>query len=56
MAHDERFERERWRERGDRETRPQRLGDRGRRRRDDPDYGLERYGGGTPTAYDPREG
>src|SRR5262245_43301671 len=62
MAYDDRFEREHARERsrgpewrgddsfgggwGNQTSRPQRLGDRTRRPVDDPDYGMERYGGG----------
>ena len=60
MAHDDRYERDRERGRGpewrgddsfgggwgNQAPRPQRLGDRGRRPVDDPDYGQERYGGG----------
>ena len=65
MAHDERYERERERGRGpgwrgddsfgggwgNQTARPQRLGDRGRRPYDDPDYGAERYGSGATTGY-----
>ena len=47
MAYDERNER--WRDSG--RGRPQRLGDRSRRERDDPDYGMERYGGATEAGY-----
>jgi hypothetical protein len=53
MAYDDRNDRERGRmgrgdERSDRldRPRPQRLGDRGARERDDPEYGLDRYGPG----------
>ena len=67
MAHDDRYERDRDRERGrgpgwrgdnsfgggwgNQTARPQRLGDRGRRPYDDPDYGAERYGSGATTGY-----
>ena len=63
MAHDDRYDRERgrgpgWRGDdsfgggwGNQTARPQRLGDRGRRPYDDPDFGGERYGSGAPAGY-----
>jgi hypothetical protein len=55
MAYDDRNERPRWRDQergGRREPRPQRLGDRGwRGPSDDPDYGLDRYGGAPTEGY-----
>ena len=65
MAHDDRYERDRERGRGpgwrgddsfgggwgNQTPRPQRLGDRGRRPNDDPDYGAERYGSGATMGY-----
>lgn len=60
MAHDDRYERGRWPERGDQgrgrdrdeRPRPQRLGERNMRgETDDPDYGAPRYGSGPSEGF-----